>query len=90
MDSAAVKFGAVSLGLGLLLFVLLEAVWGGVGPCTDMSQLVLFLLALAGIVIGGPVLLISLPVMVVRRHKEPIAGDFGSLFPKSDKKSDSF
>jgi hypothetical protein len=90
MGSAAVKFGAVSLGLGLLAFVVLEAVWGGVGPCTDMSQLVLLLLALAGVVIGGPVLLISLPMMVIRGYKEPIAGDAGSLFPKSDKKSDSF
>jgi hypothetical protein len=62
MDRAAVRFGAVSLGLGLFAFVLLVAVWGGVGPCTDTRQLVLLILALAGILIGGAVLLISLPL----------------------------
>jgi hypothetical protein len=86
MDSAAVKFGAVSLGLGLLTFVLLVAVWGGVGPCTDLSQVVLLVLALAGSLVGGAVLLVSLPAAIVRRYKEDIAGDAGTLFPKSDKK----
>jgi hypothetical protein len=90
MDTAAVKFGAVSLGLGLLTFVVLVRAWGGVGPCTDIRQVVLLILALAGIIIGGPVLLISLPVMVGRRYKEYKAGDIASLFPKSDKKSGSF
>jgi len=90
MDSAAVKFGAVFLGLGLLTFVVLEAVWGGVGPCTDISQLVLLILAFSGIVIGGGILLIALPAVIVRRYKEDRLGGVGSLFPKSDKKSDSF
>jgi sugar phosphate permease len=89
MDTAAVKFGAVSLGLGLLTFVVLVRAWGGVGPCTDIRQVVLLILALAGIIIGGPVLLISLSVMG-RRYKEYKAGDIASLFPKSDKKSGSF
>ncbi len=86
MDSAALKFGAVSLGLGLLTFVLLVAVWGGVGPCTDLSQLVLLILASGGMLIGGAVLLVSLPVVIVRRYKENIADDVGTLFPKSNKK----
>jgi hypothetical protein len=90
MDSAAVKFGAVFLGLGLLTLVMLVAVLGGVGPCADMPQLVLLIIALSGILIGGAILLISLFVMAVRRFKEYKAGDVGSLFPKSDKKSDSF
>jgi len=86
MDSAAVKFGAVSMGLGLLAFVVMVAVWGGVGPCTDLSQLVLLILALSGSLIGGAILLVSLPAVIVRRHKEDITGDAGTLFPKSDKK----
>jgi hypothetical protein len=86
MDSAAAKFGAVSLGLGLLTFLLLLTVWGGVGPCTDLSQVVLLILALAGSLVGGAVLLVSLPTVIVRRYKEDIAGDAGTLFPKSDKK----
>ena len=90
MDAAAVKFGAVSLGLGLFAFVVMLAVWGGIGPCTDMSQLVLFILALAGILIGGGVLLISIPAVVVRRYKENKAGDVRSAFPKLDKRSDRF
>jgi hypothetical protein len=90
MDSAAVKFGAVSLGLGLLAFVVLVTVWGGVGPCTDIRQLVLLIFALAAILIGGAVLLISLPAMLARRYKENKVGDAPSLFPKSDRKSDSF
>jgi hypothetical protein len=90
MDSAAVKFGAVSLGLGLLTFVVLVSVWGGVGPCTDLRQLLLLILASAGMLIGGGVLLVSLPVVIARRYKENIAGDVGTLFPKSDKKSDRF
>jgi hypothetical protein len=90
MDSAGVKFGAVFLGLGLLALVVLESVWGGVGPCTDISQLVLLILAFAGIAIGGGILLISLPAVIVRRYKENRFGDAGSLFPKSDKKSDTF
>ena len=88
MDGAAVKFGAVSLVLGLLTFVLLLAVWGGVGPCTDLSQLLVLILASGGMLIGGAVLLVSLPVVILRRHKENIAGDVGTLFPRSDKKSD--
>jgi hypothetical protein len=87
MDEAAVKFGAVSLGLGLFAFLIMVAVWGGVGPCTDISQIVLLILAVAGILVGGGVLLISLPVVLVRRHKEYKAGDVGSLFPESNKKS---
>jgi Zn-dependent protease with chaperone function len=90
MDSTAVKFGAVFLGLGVLTFVVLVAVLGGVGPCTDMPQLVLLIIALSGILIGGAILFISLLVRAVRRFKEYKAGDVGSLFPKSDKKSDSF
>ena len=81
MDGAAVRFGAISLGLGLFAFVVMVAVWGGVGPCTDISQLVLLILALAGILIGGGVLLISLPVMVVRRYKEDKAVDAARCFP---------
>jgi hypothetical protein len=79
MDSAAVKFGAGSLGLGLLSFVLLVAVWGGVGPCTDMRQLVLLILALAGILIGAAVLLVSVPVIAVRRYKERKASETRSM-----------
>jgi hypothetical protein len=90
MDSAALKFGAISMGLGFLAFVLLVAVWGGVGPCTDMRQLVLLLLAVAGILIGGGIFLISLPVVVVRRYKRYKAGEVGSFFPESPKKSDRF
>jgi hypothetical protein len=44
MDKAAVKFGAASLGLGLVSFLVLEWVWGGIGPCTDLSQVVLLIL----------------------------------------------
>ena len=88
MDSAAVKFGAVSMGLGLLAFVVMVAVWGGVGPCTDLSQLVLLIFALAGSLVGGAVLLISFPAVIVRRYKEDMASDAGTLFPRSDKKSD--
>ena len=90
MDSAAVKFGAVSLGLGLLAFLVMVAVWGGVGPCTDLSQLVLLILALAGSMVGGAILLVSLPTVILRRYKEDIAGDAGTLFPKSNKKSNRF
>jgi hypothetical protein len=90
MDSAAVKFGAVSLGLGLLAFVVMVAVWGGVGPCTDIRQLLLLILALAGILIGGATLLVSLPAVFARRYKEDKVGAAQSLFPKSDRKSDSF
>jgi hypothetical protein len=90
MDSDAVKFGAVSLGLGLFTFVVLVAVWGSVGPCTDLRQMVLLILASAAMLIGGGVLLVSLPVVIVRRDKENIADDVGTLFPKSNKKSDSF
>jgi hypothetical protein len=86
MDSAAVKFGAVSLGLGLLSFVVLVTAWGGVGPCTDIRQLVLLILALAGSLVGGAILLVSLPAVISWRYKEDIAGDAGALFPKSDKK----
>jgi hypothetical protein len=87
MDSAAVKFGAVSLGLGFFAFVILVAVWGGVGPCTDIRQLVLLILALAEILIGGGTLLISLPVVIVRAYKKDNAAvDAGTLFPESDKK----
>jgi len=86
MDGAAVKFGAVSLVLGLLTFVLLLAVWGGVGPCTDLSQLLVLILASGGMLIGGAVLLVSLPVVIVRRYKENIADNVGTLFPKSNKK----
>jgi hypothetical protein len=89
MDSAAVKFGAVSLGLGLLSFVVLVAVWGGVGPCTDMRQLMLLILALAGILIGAGTLLISLPVVVVQRHRAHKVRDVGSL-SQIRKKTDSF
>jgi len=89
MDTAAVKFGGASLALGLFAFVVLVAVWGGVGPCTDISQVVFLILALGGILIGGAVLLVSLPGVLVRRYKENIADDVGTLFPKSDKKSDS-
>jgi hypothetical protein len=88
MDTAAMKFGAASLALGLFAFVVLVAVWGGVGPCTDISQVVFLILALGGILIGGAVLLVSLPGVLVRRYKEHKVGDIGSLFPKSDKKSD--
>ena len=70
MDSAAMKFGAVSLGLGLLSFAVLVAVWGGVGPFTDIRQLVLLIFALAGILTGGAGLLVSFPVFAVRRYKE--------------------
>jgi hypothetical protein len=52
--------------------------------------LVLLIIALSGILIGGAILFISLLVRAVRRFKEYKAGDVGSLFPKSDKKSDSF
>jgi hypothetical protein len=90
MDSAAVKFGAVSLGLGLLAFVVMVAVWGGVGPCTDIRQLLLLILALAGILIGGATLLVSLPAVLARRYKEDKVGGAQPLFPKSDRKSDSF
>jgi hypothetical protein len=90
MDSAAVKFGAVSLGMGLLTFVVMVAVWGGVGPCTDIRQLLLLMLALAGIPIGRATLLISLPAVFAQRCKEDKLGDAQSLFPKSDRKSDSF
>ena len=57
MDRAAVEFGTVSLGLGLLTFAVFVAAWGGVGPCTDMRQLALLFLALAGTLIGRSVLL---------------------------------
>ena len=90
MDSAAVKFGAVSLGLGLLTFAVVVSAWGGVGPCTDLRQLVLLILPSAGMLIGGGVLVVLLPVVIPRRFKENIAGDVGTLFPKSDKKSDRF
>jgi hypothetical protein len=51
-----------------------------------MSQVVLLILAVAGMLIGGGVLVISIPVAVVRRYKEDSAVDAGTLFPKSDKK----
>jgi hypothetical protein len=47
---------------------------------------VLLILALAGSLVGGAILLVSLPAVIVRRYKEDIAGDAGALFPKSDKK----
>jgi hypothetical protein len=83
MDSAAVKFGAVSLGLGLLAFALLVAVWGGVGPCTDIRQLVLLVLALAGVLIGGAILLISLPVLVAHKYKERKAAGSRNIITRS-------
>ena len=86
MDTAAMRFGAAPLGLGLLSFLVLESVWGGIGPCTDLSQFLLLILTVAGMFIGGGVLLISLPVVVLRRYKEDKAVDAGALFPKSDKK----
>jgi hypothetical protein len=90
MDTAVVKFGAASLALGLFAFVVLLAVWGGLGPCTDISQVVFLVLALGGILIGCAVLLVSLPGVLVRRYKEHRVGGVGSLFAKSDKKSDHF
>ena len=82
------KFGAASLALGLFAFVVLLVVWGGVGPCTDISQVMFLVLALGGILIGSAVLLVSLPAVLVRRYKEHKVGDVGSLFAKSDKKPD--
>jgi hypothetical protein len=61
VDSAAVNFGAVSLGLGLLAFVVMVAAWGGLGPCTDIRQLVLLILDLAGNLVGGAVLSFHFP-----------------------------
>lgn len=90
MDTAVVKFGAASLALGLFAFVVLLAVWGGVGPCTEISQVLFLVLALGGILIGCAVLLVSLPGVLVRRYKVHRVGDVGSLFAKSDKKSDRF
>jgi hypothetical protein len=70
MDTVAVKFGVALLVLGLLAFAILVAVWGGVGPCTDIRQIILLFLAVTGILIGGGVLILSLPMVVVRRYKK--------------------
>ena len=70
MDTVTVKFGVACLLLGLLAFVVLKAVWGGFGPCSDFPQLIVDFFAVTGILIGGGVLVLSLPVVVVRRHKK--------------------
>lgn len=88
MDTTIVKFGAASLALGLFAFLVLLAVWGGVGPCTDISQVVFLVLALGGILIGFAVLVVSLPGVLVRRYKQRKVGDLGSIFAKPDKKAD--
>jgi hypothetical protein len=88
MAVALVKFGLAALGLGLLSFLVLMVAMGGIGPCVGSGQVAALILGLAGTGIGGLVLLVSLPAVLVRRHKA--RDDVGSFFPVADKKSDRF
>jgi hypothetical protein len=65
----ALKFGLVTLGLGLLCFLVLYGVYGGVGPCALPGQLTTILLGISFTGIGGLVCLVSLPVVLVRKYK---------------------
>jgi hypothetical protein len=60
---AALKFGFVALGLGLLCYLVLYAVYGGMGPCALPGQLEILLLGLALTGVGGLVCLVSIPMV---------------------------
>jgi hypothetical protein len=69
MATAAAKFGIAVLGLGLISLLILVAATGGIGPCASTGQMLLLLLGLAGTGIGGLALLISLPIVLMRKYK---------------------
>jgi hypothetical protein len=64
-----VKFGLVSLGLGILSFVALLTAMGGMGPCANSGQVAAVLFGMAATGIGGLLILGSLPVILVRKYK---------------------
>lgn len=67
--STAVKIGLAALALGLLSFTGLAVAMGGLGPCASSGQMRALLLGIAGTGIGGLTLLITLPVVLVRKYK---------------------
>ena len=71
MANRAVKFGVAALVVGLLSFVLLFLATDGMGPCASDAQVALALLGLAGTGIGGVVLLVSAPIVLIRKYKAP-------------------
>ena len=82
MATTGVKFGLAALGIGLLSFLALVVVTGGIGPCASTGQMMTLLLGLAGTGIGGSVFLVCLPVVLVRRYKARSAGSTLSIFDK--------
>jgi hypothetical protein len=82
MAVGAFKFGLIALGLGLLSFLVLVIAMGGIGPCVGTGQVATLILGLAGTGIGGLVLLVSLPVVLIRKHKARGVGSNLSIFDK--------
>jgi len=73
------KFGLVTLALGLLSFIILYAVYGGVGPCALPGQIETLFLGIACTGIGGVTSLVSLPVVLIKNYKTHMTSDL-SLF----------
>ena len=78
----ALKFGVVTLGLGLLCWVIQYAVYGGLGPCARPGQLETLLLGIGFTGIGGLVSLVSLPVVLVKKYKTRTSSEL-SLFDET-------
>ena len=80
---AALKFGFVALGLGLLCYLVLYAVYGGMGPCALPGQLEILLLGLALTGVGGLVCLVSIPMVLVKKYRARTASSARSLFDQT-------
>jgi hypothetical protein len=83
--SSLLKTGLKILGLGLLGF--LAFAWMGMGPCATGLDVLSLLLGIAGTGIGSVMCLISLPVLLVRRHKARDAATSLSLFDQHPHRS---
>jgi hypothetical protein len=83
--SSLLKLGLVAAGLGLLCFVGLYAVYGGIGPCALPGQFETLLLGVVFTGIGGLFCLVSLPVVLVRKYKNRTSSGF-SLFGQAPRR----
>jgi hypothetical protein len=78
----ALKFGLTILGLGLTCFLVFVTTLAGIGPCTDLSQILTLLLGRALTGVGGLMCVISLPVVVVSKYKARGGSDGLSMLEK--------
>jgi hypothetical protein len=65
----ALKFGAALFGVGLVSFFTLATALGGVGSCSNGSQIIALALGMVGTGMGGAICLVSLPVVLFRKYK---------------------